>query len=127
LNRVGRVLRDASAVGRGRRPVSNSYPAGGPTVGVLIQIKAVARLPPSGVIASQSAAHLAPKTKLLARNNKTRCRCSGNPSATAGTASRLIQHPRAAPTMNRDDGLFWISLIWFVVLCGAELWAIVSF
>ena len=24
--RVGRVLRDASAVGRGRRPVSHSYP-----------------------------------------------------------------------------------------------------
>ena len=29
--RVGRVLRDASAVGRGRRPVSHSYPADGPT------------------------------------------------------------------------------------------------
>jgi len=126
LNRVGRVLRDASAVGRGRRPVSNSYPAGGPTVGVLIQIKAVARLPPSGVIASQSAAHLAPKTKLLARNNKTRCRCSGNPSATAGTASRLIHHQWAAPTMNRDDALIWLSLFWFVALCGLALWAFLS-
>jgi len=27
--------------------------------------------------------------------------------------------------MNRDDGLFWISLFWFVVLCGLALWALI--
>jgi len=26
--------------------------------------------------------------------------------------------------MNRDDGLLWISLFWFVVLCGLALWAL---
>ena len=26
--------------------------------------------------------------------------------------------------MNRDDGLLWISLFWFVVLCGLAIWAL---
>ena len=24
--------------------------------------------------------------------------------------------------MNRDDVLFWISIAWFVALCGATIW-----
>jgi len=26
------------------------------------------------------------------------------------------------PTMNRDDVLVWLSLAWFVALCGAAIW-----
>jgi hypothetical protein len=28
--------------------------------------------------------------------------------------------------MKRDDWLFWISLVWFVSLCGAAAWALAS-
>jgi hypothetical protein len=28
--------------------------------------------------------------------------------------------------MNRDDALLWLSLFWFVALCGAAIWAFIS-
>jgi hypothetical protein len=31
---------------------------------------------------------------------------------------------RAYRLMDRDDVLFWLSLVWFVVLCGAAIWVI---
>jgi hypothetical protein len=35
---------------------------------------------------------------------------------------RLNQHHLAEPTMNRDDVLVWLSLTWFVALCGTAIW-----
>jgi len=43
-----------------------------------------------------------------------------------GCNSRLVQQQRAAPTMNRDDALLWLSLFWFVALSGAAIWAFIS-
>ena len=31
---------------------------------------------------------------------------------------------RAHRLMDRDDVLVWLSLVWFVVLCGAAIWVI---
>jgi hypothetical protein len=31
---------------------------------------------------------------------------------------------RNAPSMKRDDWLIWISLVWFVGLCGAAAWVL---
>jgi hypothetical protein len=31
------------------------------------------------------------------------------------------------PTMNRDDVLVWLSLAWFVTLCGAAIWVFFAF
>jgi hypothetical protein len=28
--------------------------------------------------------------------------------------------------MTRDDWLFWISIVWFIVLCGAAAWALAA-
>ena len=28
--------------------------------------------------------------------------------------------------MNRDNVLFWLSLAWFVALCGAAIWVLFS-
>jgi hypothetical protein len=39
--------------------------------------------------------------------------------------SRLNQ--QRAPTMNRDDVFLWLSIFWFVALCGAAIWALISF
>jgi hypothetical protein len=36
------------------------------------------------------------------------------------------QHQLAAPTMDRDDALFWLSLFWFVALCGFAIWTLLS-
>ena len=36
------------------------------------------------------------------------------------------QHQLAAPTMDRDDVLFWLSLFWFVALCGLAIWMLLS-
>jgi hypothetical protein len=33
-------------------------------------------------------------------------------------------HHLAKPTMNRDDVIFWLSIAWFVALCGATIWAL---
>jgi hypothetical protein len=38
--------------------------------------------------------------------------------------SRLNQHHLAEPIMTRDDVLFWLSLVWFVALCGAAIWVL---
>ena len=67
----------------------------------------------------------APKPKLLARNNKTWMRVFGSHSAPPSTALRgqtniIWQNP----TMNRDDVLVWLSLVWFVALCGAAIWVL---
>jgi hypothetical protein len=43
-----------------------------------------------------------------------------------GVISALNQHQRAAPTMDRDDALFWLSLFWFVALCGLAIWMLLS-
>ena len=70
-------------------------------------------------------AHLARTPKSLARNNKTGCGRSGNGiSAAEYRTSRLNQHHLAEPTMNRDDVLVWLSLAWFVALCGAAIWVL---
>jgi hypothetical protein len=66
---------------------------------------------------------MARKPKSLAGNNKIGCGCSGNASAPPSTA-RLNQHHLAKPTMNRDDVLVWLSLAWFVALCGAAIWVL---
>ena len=69
--------------------------------------------------------HLARTPKSLARNNKTGCGRSGNGiSAAEYRTSRLNQHHLAEPTMNRDDVLVWLSLAWFVALCGAAIWVL---
>ena len=34
--------------------------------------------------------------------------------------------PQQRPTMNRDDMLVWLSLVWFVGLCGAAIWVLFS-
>ena len=69
--------------------------------------------------------HLARTPKSLARNNKTGCGRSGNGiSAAEYRPSRLNQHHLAEPTMNRDDVLVWLSLAWFVALCGAAIWVL---
>ena len=31
---------------------------------------------------------------------------------------------RANRYMDRDDVLFWLSLVWFVALCGAAIWVL---
>ena len=28
--------------------------------------------------------------------------------------------------MNRDDVFLWLSIFWFVALCGAAIWAFIS-
>jgi len=66
------------------------------------------------------------KTKSLARNHKTGCSWSGSASAPPSTYSRLGQHRLTAPTMNRDDALIWLSLFWFVALCGAAIWVLLQ-
>jgi hypothetical protein len=43
-----------------------------------------------------------------------------------GVISALNQHQLAAPTMDRDDALFWLSLFWFVALCGFAIWTLLS-
>jgi len=43
-------------------------------------------------------------------------------SAAENRALRLNQHHLAEPTMNRDDVLVWLSLTWFVALCGTAIW-----
>jgi len=43
-----------------------------------------------------------------------------------GVISALNQHQLAAPTMLRDDALFWLSLFWFVALCGLAIWMLLS-
>ena len=69
------------------------------------------------------ARRLAPTPKSLARNNKTGCGRSGNGiSAAENRTLRLNQHHLAEPTMNRDDVLVWLSLTWFVALCGTAIW-----
>jgi hypothetical protein len=36
-----------------------------------------------------------------------------------------LQFARSAnPLMNRDDLLVWLSLAWFVALCGAAIWVL---
>ena len=69
--------------------------------------------------------YLARPPKSLARNNKTGCGRSGNGiSAAECRTSRLNQHHLVEPTMNRDDVLVWLSLAWFVALCGAAIWVL---
>jgi hypothetical protein len=34
--------------------------------------------------------------------------------------------PQRRPTMNRDDVLVWLSLVWFLGLCGAAIWVLFS-
>ena len=69
------------------------------------------------------ARRLARTPKSLARNNKTGCGRSGNGiSAAENRTLRLNQHHLAEPTMNRDDVLVWLSLTWFVALCGTAIW-----
>ena len=43
-----------------------------------------------------------------------------------GVISALNQHQLAALTMDRDDALFWLSLFWFVALCGLAIWMLLS-
>ena len=40
----------------------------------------------------------------------------------ATTAFAANQHQPAALKMNRHDVLFWLSVFWFVALCGAAIW-----
>jgi hypothetical protein len=42
----------------------------------------------------------------------------------ADRTSAKTQHHLAKPIMNRDDVLLWLSLAWFVALCGAAIWAL---
>jgi len=79
--------------------------------------------PKNCAAALTGARHLARTPKSLARNNKTGCGRSGNRiSAAECRTSRLNQHYLVEPTMNRDDVLVWLSLAWFVALCGAAIW-----
>jgi len=65
---------------------------------------------------------LAMNNKSLARNNKTGCGCLGSGISAADIApSRPNQHHLAERIMSRDDVLFWLSLVWFVALCGAAI------
>jgi hypothetical protein len=67
---------------------------------------------------------VAPKTKSLARNNKTGCRVLRITRLhRQNHVSRLKQR---APTMNRDDVFLWLSLFWFVALCAAAIRAFIS-
>ena len=37
-----------------------------------------------------------------------------------------LRFPECQPIMNRDDVLVWLSLAWFVALCGAAIWVLFS-
>ena len=39
-------------------------------------------------------------------------------------ADTLRGLPEWRPIMNRDDVLVWLSLAWFVALCGAAIWVL---
>src|SRR5215813_12907759 len=44
-------------------------------------------------------------------------------SCSQGSQSALRSFPRSS--MQRDDLIFWLSLVWFLFLCGAAAWAFV--
>jgi hypothetical protein len=39
-----------------------------------------------------------------------------------GVISALNRHRLAAPTMDRDDAIFWLSITWLFVFCGLTIW-----
>jgi len=80
----------------------------------------------SPLAATSISQSVARKPKLLARNNNNRCGCSGKASAPPLPTSRLNQHHLAEPIVNRDDVLVWLSVAWFVALCGAAIWVLSS-
>jgi hypothetical protein len=66
---------------------------------------------------------MSPKTKLLARNNKTWRGCSGSPSAPLSNYTRgqtnIIWQNR---NMTRHDALVWLSLAGLFAAYCATLW-----
>ena len=39
---------------------------------------------------------------------------------------QIMKHEQANRFMNRDDVLVWLSLAWFVALCGLAIWVLFS-
>jgi hypothetical protein len=40
--------------------------------------------------------------------------------------TRVGTSPNRALTVNRDDVFIWLSLFWFVTLCGLVIWMLLS-
>ncbi len=60
--------------------------------------------------------------RLLASADRRQRQIMKHEQAMNDSKNKADTLPEWRPIMNRDDVLVWLSLAWFVALCGAAIW-----